>query len=83
MKKRCAVTGRKYKVVGGLSFYNRAEVKDSLAYLKLLLNPKDNVGLLRVLNVPARGIGKTTVEQIEKLAREKGRQPVGRHRRGL
>lgn len=63
--------GRKYKVVGGLSFYNRAEVKDSLAYLKLLLNPKDNVGLLRVLNVPARGIGKTTVEQIEKLAREK------------
>jgi DNA helicase-2/ATP-dependent DNA helicase PcrA len=62
--------GRKYKVVGGLSFYNRAEVKDALAYLKLLLNPKDNVGLLRVLNVPARGIGKTTVEQIEKLARE-------------
>src|ERR1035437_1567590 len=61
--------GRKYKVVGGLSFYNRAEVKDALAYLKLLLNPKDNVGLLRVLNVPARGIGKTTVEQIEKLAR--------------
>ena len=63
--------GRKYKVVGGLSFYNRAEVKDALAYLKLLLNPKDNVGLLRVLNVPARGIGKTTVEQIEKLARER------------
>ena len=63
--------GRKYKVVGGLSFYNRAEVKDALAYLKLLLNPKDNIGLLRVLNVPARGIGKTTVEQIEKLARER------------
>jgi len=63
--------GRKYKVVGGLSFYNRAEVKDALAYVKLLLNPKDNVGLLRVLNVPARGIGKTTVEQLEKLARER------------
>jgi DNA helicase-2/ATP-dependent DNA helicase PcrA len=63
--------GRKYKVVGGLSFYNRAEVKDALAYLKLLLNPKDNIGLLRVLNVPARGIGKTTVEQIEKLARDR------------
>lgn len=57
-----------YLVVGGFSFYQRAEVKDVLAYAKLLLNPNDNVSLLRVLNVPARGIGRTTVEQIESLA---------------
>jgi DNA helicase-2/ATP-dependent DNA helicase PcrA len=63
---------RKYLVVGGLSFYQRAEVKDALAYLKLLANPRDNISLLRILNVPARGIGKTTVEQLEKFAREKG-----------
>jgi len=57
-----------YKVVGGLSFYQRAEIKDALAYLHLLLNPRDNVSLLRILNVPARGIGKTTVEQLESIA---------------
>ncbi len=57
-----------YKVVGGLSFYQRAEIKDVLAYLHLLLNPRDNVSLLRVLNVPARGIGKTTAEQLDAIA---------------
>jgi DNA helicase II / ATP-dependent DNA helicase PcrA len=57
-----------YLVVGGFSFYQRAEVKDVLAYAKLLLNPSDNISLLRVLNVPARGIGRTTVEQLESLA---------------
>ena len=60
--------GRKYKVVGGFSFYQRAEVKDALAYVKLLLNPSDNVALLRILNVPARGLGKTSVDQLEKVA---------------
>ncbi len=64
--------GRKYIVVGGFSFYQRAEVKDALAYLRLLLDPRDNVGLLRILNVPARGIGQTTVDQIEKIAMEHG-----------
>jgi DNA helicase-2/ATP-dependent DNA helicase PcrA len=63
--------GRKYKVVGGFSFYQRAEVKDALAYVKLLLNPRDNVALLRILNVPARGLGKTSIEQLEKLAGER------------
>jgi DNA helicase II / ATP-dependent DNA helicase PcrA len=61
--------GRKYIVVGGFSFYQRAEVKDALAYLKLLQAPQDNVSLLRVINTPARGIGKTTVEALEGLAR--------------
>jgi DNA helicase-2/ATP-dependent DNA helicase PcrA len=62
--------GRKYIVVGGLSFYQRAEVKDILAYLKLLVNPHDPVSFYRIINKPARGLGHTTVEQIEKYARE-------------
>jgi DNA helicase-2/ATP-dependent DNA helicase PcrA len=62
---------RKYVVVGGFSFYQRAEVKDSLAYIRLVLDPRDNVALVRVLNVPARGIGKTTVDQLDKIAAER------------
>jgi DNA helicase-2/ATP-dependent DNA helicase PcrA len=60
--------GRKYIVVGGFSFYQRAEVKDLIAYLKVLTSPSDSISLLRVINTPARGIGKTTVEQIEQYA---------------
>ena len=60
--------GRKYIVVGGFSFYQRAEVKDILAYLKVLVSPQDTVSLLRIINTPARGIGRTTVEQIEQYA---------------
>ena len=62
--------GRKYVVVGGFSFYQRAEVKDIVAYLKLASSPRDSISLLRVINTPARGIGKTTVEQIEQYARD-------------
>jgi DNA helicase-2/ATP-dependent DNA helicase PcrA len=58
----------KYLVVGGISYYQRAEVKDLIAYLKLALAPQDSISLLRVINTPARGIGKTTVEQIEQYA---------------
>jgi DNA helicase-2/ATP-dependent DNA helicase PcrA len=61
---------REYVVVGGLSFYQRAEVKDALAYLKVLVSPQDSVNLLRIVNTPARGIGKTTTEQIEQFALE-------------
>lgn len=64
--------GRAYTVVGGFSFYQRAEVKDALAYLKLSLSPQDSVSLLRIINTPARGIGKTTVEQLELYALEEG-----------
>jgi DNA helicase-2/ATP-dependent DNA helicase PcrA len=60
--------GRNYQVVGGFSFYQRAEIKDTLSYLKLLVSPRDSVSLVRIVNTPARGIGKTTVEQIEHYA---------------
>ena len=64
--------GRKYNVVGGFSFYQRAEIKDTVAYLKLAASNHDSVSLLRIINTPARGIGRTTVDQIEKYAREHG-----------
>ncbi len=60
--------GRKYNVVGGLSFYQRAEIKDALSYLKLLVNPTDSIAFLRVVNTPARGIGKTTLDQVDLYA---------------
>jgi DNA helicase II / ATP-dependent DNA helicase PcrA len=62
----------KYHVVGGFSFYERAEIKDLISYLKVVLNPDDSVSLLRVINTPVRGIGKTTIEMIERLALETG-----------
>ena len=62
--------GRKYQVVGGFSYYQRAEVKDMLAYLKLAVSPTDSIALLRIINTPARGIGKTTADQIEAFALE-------------
>jgi len=64
--------GRKYNIVGGFSFYQRAEIKDTVAYLKLALSNDDSVSLMRVVNTPARGIGKTTVEQIEEYSRQHG-----------
>ena len=63
--------GRKYLVVGGFSFYQRAEVKDVLSYLKVLISPHDSISLLRIINTPARGIGKTTIDQLEQYALEK------------
>ncbi len=61
-----------YTMVGGFSFYERAEIKDLLAYLRLVRNPHDSMALQRVVNVPARGIGKTTLETLERLALETG-----------
>lgn len=57
-----------YQIFGGTHFYGRAEIKDMLCYLRLVLNPKDNVSFLRVVNVPARGIGKVTLEKVARLA---------------
>ncbi len=57
-----------YHMVGGFSFYDRAEVKDILSYLKLVQNPHDSIALGRVVNSPPRGIGKTTMETLERIA---------------
>ncbi len=64
--------GLSYHVVGGFSFYDRAEIKDMISYLKLILNPADSVALMRVINTPTRGIGKTTMETVERIALETG-----------
>jgi DNA helicase-2/ATP-dependent DNA helicase PcrA len=61
-----------YVVVGGVRFYDRAEVKDVLAYLRLVMNPSDGMALRRIVNRPARGIGQTTVGRAEALAEERG-----------
>jgi DNA helicase-2/ATP-dependent DNA helicase PcrA len=60
----------RYHVVGGLSFYERAEIKDLTSYLRVALNPDDSISMLRILNTPPRGIGNTTVEKLENLALE-------------
>ena len=62
--------GIPYRIFGALRFYDRKEIKDILAYLRVLANPDDDQNLLRILNVPARGIGKTTVEATRKVALE-------------
>ncbi len=64
--------GIKYTMVGGFSFYERAEIRDMLCYLKLVQNPDDSVALQRVVNTPTRGIGKTTLETLERMALETG-----------
>jgi DNA helicase-2/ATP-dependent DNA helicase PcrA len=63
-------SGLSYRIVGGVRFYERKEIKDALAYLKLLLNPHDDVSLRRVVNVPARGIGRGVMDSIEHLSAE-------------
>ena len=57
-----------YRLIGGLKFYERMEIKDVLGYMKLAINPADDVAFRRVINTPTRGIGKTTIEQLEYLA---------------
>ncbi|MBT5472080.1 MAG: UvrD-helicase domain-containing protein [Nitrospina sp.] len=75
-----------YQVIGGLRFYERKEVKDVLAYMRVLINPEDSVSLKRIVNVPARGIGKTSLEKVEAFCRQKditlleGLREVGRER---
>ena len=63
--------GIPYVIVGGFRFYDRAEIKDLLAYLRVINNPRDSISLLRIINVPSRGVGKKTVENLKNLAVEK------------
>ena len=62
-----------YRIVGGMRFYDRAEVKDLLAYLRVMINPADDMSLLRIINTPTRGIGKTTITRLLDSAAEQGR----------
>jgi len=65
-------SGIAYRVVGGVRFFDRREIKDLLAYLQLIYNPRDSMSLLRVINTPRRGIGPATVETLEEVARQQG-----------
>jgi DNA helicase II / ATP-dependent DNA helicase PcrA len=69
--------GIAYQIFGGLKFYDRLEVKDTLAYLKLIVNPEDDVSFRRIINVPARGIGAVSLEKLSALARQYGTSLYG------
>lgn len=59
-----------YKIIGGLKFYERKEIKDAIAYLRLIYNPADNLSLKRIINEPKRGVGKTSIDNISKIAED-------------
>lgn len=65
-------SGIPYRIFGGLRFYDRKEIKDIIAYLRLIANPSDDVALKRIINVPKRGIGSTTLETAESIAADRG-----------
>lgn len=64
------LSGIPYSIIGGVGFYQRAEVKDIIAYLRIITNRSDNINLKRIINVPARGIGKVTLNNLELVSRE-------------
>ena len=64
--------GVPYKIVGGTRFFDRAEIRDVMAYLKMIVNPADEMSVKRVINTPRRGIGSTSIQKIEHLARQNG-----------
>jgi DNA helicase II / ATP-dependent DNA helicase PcrA len=70
VEEACRRAGLPYNIVGGFSFYERAEVKDTIAYLKLALNPSDDIALTRIINTPRRGLGKTTLEALQRNAKD-------------
>jgi DNA helicase-2/ATP-dependent DNA helicase PcrA len=65
-------TGIPYKIIGGHRFYDRKEIKDIIAYLRVIQNPHDDISIKRIINVPKRGIGKTTIDKAEQLAYSNG-----------
>ncbi|MFN0110833.1 MAG: ATP-dependent helicase [Blastocatellia bacterium] len=65
----CRRSSLRYNLVGGFSFYERAEVKDIIAYLKLAMNPDDSIALQRIINTPPRGLGKTTLDEVDRQAK--------------
>ncbi|MFE4108116.1 DNA helicase PcrA [Almyronema epifaneia] len=71
-EERLTFYGIPYQVVGGLRFYDRREIKDVLAYLRTVVNPADTVSLKRIINVPRRGVGKSTIEKLEQGAQTLG-----------
>src|SRR3546814_3524941 len=64
--------GLPYRIVGGFRFYERAEIRDALAYLRLVNHPADDLAFERIVNVPKRGLGDTAVEKLHRLARAEG-----------
>ena len=71
LEEQFRANGIPYTIVGGVRFYERKEIKDALAYLRILLNPADDISALRIVNVPPRGIGKITIEKIQQNAAER------------
>jgi DNA helicase-2/ATP-dependent DNA helicase PcrA len=65
-------TGVPYRIVGGTRFFDRAEIRDVMAYLKVVVNPADEISLRRIINTPRRGIGETTIDKIAFVSRERG-----------
>ena len=69
----CQRFGIPYQIVGGVKFYHRREIKDITSYLRLILNPEDEISLTRIINVPPRGIGQRTLSEIYRLSRQTGK----------
>ena len=72
LEEACVRYGVPYQLIGGLRFYQRQEVKDVIAYLRLLANPEDDVSLARIVNVPQRGVGQRTLDELTRMSRDAG-----------
>ena len=72
LEEACLRYGVRYQIVGGMKFYHRQEVKDLVGYLRLIVNPNDDVSLARVVNVPPRGVGRRTLDELRRVARDSG-----------